>query len=402
MEKQESVLKIFSFRKVIIPILIGLFVAAYLIIKDFHKPVFQDVQTGKGEYYWVDINNDGAKTIDELFSANETHKGDINIVKQSSIMKTIISRWSWYSTACLFIALCFGIMRDFMYMYRIRLLSDKQLSWRQSFEVIMLWEFGSSVTPSVVGGSALAFFIVAKEGISAGRSTAIVMITALLDELFYIIITPIILIFVGINTAFITDFDFSAFGSTFGIRSIFTIGYGFMLLLTIFILVAIFIYPQGFRKFLYSIGKRKVLKRWQCKFNKMGDDIVISSNEFKGKGFWFWTKAYGCTVFSWTSRFFVVNCLLLAFSPVSDHLLVYARQLVMWIILCISPTPGSSGIAEFAFPIFLKEFLPLGTAATLSLLWRIYTYYPYILAGLIVLPLWTKRTFSTNNRKIQN
>jgi uncharacterized protein (TIRG00374 family) len=65
----------------------------------------------------------------------------------------------------------------------------------------------------------------------------------------------------------------------------------------------------------------------------------------------------------------------------------------MWIILCISPTPGSSGIAEFAFPIFLKEFLPFGTAATLALLWRIYTYYSYVVLGLMVLPLWTKRVF---------
>ncbi len=72
-------------------------------------------------------------------------------------------------------------------MYRIRLLTDKQLSWRNSFHVIMLWEFASSVTPpSIVGGSAVALFIVTKEGIKPGRATAIVMITALLDELFFI------------------------------------------------------------------------------------------------------------------------------------------------------------------------------------------------------------------------
>jgi len=63
----------------------------------------------------------------------------------------------------------------------------------------------------------------------------------------------------------------------------------------------------------------------------------------------------------------------------------------MWIILLISPTPGSSGVAEFAFPIFLGEFLPIGTSTTLSVLWRTYTYYPYIVLGLIVLPIWTSR-----------
>ena len=34
-----------------------------------------------------------------------------------------------------------------------------------------------------------------------------------------------------------------------------------------------------------------------------------------------------------------------------EHMLIYARQLVMWVIMLISPTPGSAGIAEFAFKV---------------------------------------------------
>ena len=123
----------------------------------------------------------------------------------------------------------------------------------------------------------------------------------------------------------------------------------------------------------------------------MGNDVVMSSKEFRGKSFWFWTKAYLSTVISWSSRFLAVNFLILAFTPIGNHLLIFVRQLVMWIILLISPTPGSSGVAEFAFPIFLGEFLPIGTSTTLSVLWRTYTYYPYIVLGLIVLPIWTSR-----------
>ncbi|MDR1006696.1 MAG: flippase-like domain-containing protein [Bacteroidales bacterium] len=393
MTKPQQITKIFSFKRVIIPLLLGLSVAAFLIVKDFNKPIYREIESGKGTHYWVDANGNSVKESEELHPSNQTNKGNIIIEKQSSIMRSILNDWTWYSTACLLAAMFFGVMRDIMYMYRIRLLSDRKLSWKQSFQVIMLWEFGSAVTPSVVGGSALAFFIVALEGIPAGRSTAIVMITALLDELFYIIITPLVILLVGANAAFITDFDFSVLGVTFGVKSVFALGYGFMCFLTLFILVAIFFYPQGFRRFLYFISDKGIFKRRKMKFQKMGDDIVTSSKEFKGKSWWFWTKAYGCTVASWTSRFLVVNCLLLAFAPVADHLLVYGRQLVMWIILCISPTPGSSGIAEFAFPVFLKEFLPLGTSATLSLLWRIFTYYPYLLLGFLVLPFWTKRVF---------
>ncbi|MBR5255009.1 MAG: flippase-like domain-containing protein [Bacteroidales bacterium] len=346
---QNNPLSLFSFKKILLPLLIGIGVAVLLILKD--------------------IKND------------------------SSAITDILINWTWASTLFLFLALCFGVMRDLMYMYRIRLLSDKKLSWKQSFQVIMLWEFGSAITPSVVGGSALAFFIVSLEGIPVGRSTAIVMITALLDELFYIVVTPIVVLIVGASLAFNTAFRFTFLGYEFGETQIFFIGYGFMCLLTLIILVAIFFFPQGFRKLLYILAEKKLFRKIKDKTKKMGDDIVTSSQEFKGKGIVFWAKAYLCTVFSWTSRFLVVNCILLAFSPVGEHLLVFARQLVMWVILCISPTPGSSGVAEFAFPLFLGEFMPQGTHATTALIWRLYTYYPYLILGSLVLPYWTKRVF---------
>ena len=75
----------------------------------------------------------------------------------------------------------------------------------------------------------------------------------------------------------------------------------------------------------------------------------------------------------------------------SDHFLIYGRQLVMWVILLISPTPGSTGVAEFAFNGFLKDFIPFGLAGLLVVFWRLISYYPYIFIGAFVLPKWLKR-----------
>lgn len=395
-------LKLFSFKRVILPILIGLGVAVFLIAKDFSEPIISEVESGMGKYYWVDANNDRAKDISELHIANQENPGNIAIDYQKDILKQMIMNWTWASTFFLLIALFFAIMRDFMYMLRLRHLSDKQLSWKQSFQVIMIWEFGSAITPSIVGGSAVAFFIVSLEGIGVARSTSIVMITALLDELFYIIIAPIVILLVGVNRAFVDNFDFTMFGYDFGIITVFLLGYGFMCLLTIIILMAIFIYPRSFQRFLYYLSHRKIFKKKKADLQKTGDDVIVSSKEFKGKGFWFWLKAYLITISSWISRFLVVNFIILAFSSYGDQLLIFARQLVMWIILLISPTPGSSGVAEFAFPIFFKEFIPLGLGSTLSVLWRLFTYYPYIILGLIVLPIWTRRVVKRQRlKKIQ-
>ena len=335
-------LRFFQMKRIIIPIILGLSVAVFLIIKDFDREAFNKIN------------------------------------------------WTYYTFLWLFLAIVLQAIRDVAYMYRLRLLTDKQISWRSSFDVIMLWEFASSITPSIVGGSAVALFIVHKEGLSVGRSTAVVMITALLDELFYIVMVPIVILIVGLNNLFVES---GSFMMNLGSEGVFIAGYAFILLLTLIILTGVFISPKGLKTVLVKIFSLRFLKKWKEKASETGDDIIATSKEMKGKSFTFWAKAYGATIFSWTARFWVVNCLIMAFNTVGEHMLIYARQLIMWVILLISPTPGGSGIAEYAFPIFLGEFIPVGLESALGLLWRIISYYPYLFIGVIVLPFWIRRVY---------
>ena len=48
------------------------------------------------------------------------------------------------------------LLRDLGYMYRLRILSNGSMRWRQCFDSIVLWELSSALTPSVVGRSAAA------------------------------------------------------------------------------------------------------------------------------------------------------------------------------------------------------------------------------------------------------
>ncbi len=337
-----KILRFFQLKRIIIPIIFGLGVAVVLIIRDFDREAFNKIN------------------------------------------------WTYYTFLWLLLAIILQAIRDIAYMYRLRLLTDKQISWRNSFDVVMLWEFASSITPSIVGGSAIALFIVHKEGLSVGRSTAVVMITALLDELFYLVMVPLVILFVGLNNLFITS---GTFMMNLGSEGVFIAGYIFIFFLTIIILTGVFISPKGFKKVLVKIFSLRFLKKWKEKAAETGDDIIATSTEMKGKSFAFWAKAYGATIFSWTARFWVVNCLIMAFNTVGEHMLIYARQLIMWVILLISPTPGGSGIAEYAFPLFLGDFIPIGLESALGLLWRIISYYPYLFIGVIVLPFWIRRVY---------
>ena len=119
----------------------------------------------------------------------------------SSLDLVSIQQMNWRSSAIfwMLIAVFMMVIRDFAYMYRIRILTNNEISWRNSFDVIMLWEFASAITPSVVGGAGIAIFIINKEKISLGRSTALVMTTAFLDELFYVLMVPAVILLAGIE-----------------------------------------------------------------------------------------------------------------------------------------------------------------------------------------------------------
>ena len=103
----------------------------------------------------------------------------------------------------------------------------------------------------------------------------------------------------------------------------------------------------------------------------------------------------GCTYLVWIFKYAIVNALMAGFVPLStaDHLLAIGRHVIMWVVMLVSPSPGNAGSAEFIFPAFYEEFLGEYTFIT-SLLWRLVTFYPYLIAGALLLPRWTKRVLN--------
>lgn len=287
MTENPKALKLFSPTRIAITIIIGLSVATYLVAKDFKVEHFENIN------------------------------------------------WTWNSTFWIVIAVIMIAVRDLAYIIRIRILTEGKISWRHSFDTIMLWEFASAITPSVVGGSGVAIYIVNKEGVSLGKSTAVVLSSALLDELFYIIMVPIVLLFAGTGVLFPVLESQELLGFSLSTKGFFIVGYCFILFLTSTIAYAIFLKPRGFKWILLRVFNLPFLKKWRFSAAATGDEIIITSKEFKSKPFSFWLKAFIATFFSWTARFWVVNFIILAFVSVDQHLLIYARQLIMWVIMLI-------------------------------------------------------------------
>jgi glycosyltransferase 2 family protein len=350
-QSQTDLIKKLKPARIIIPIIIGLAVVAWLILKE--------------------INTDALSQL----------------------------KFTWKSVFWLFIAFLFLVFRTWFYMIRIRVLTDNDLSWRQSFRVIMLWEFTSAITPSTVGGTAFAVVFLNKEGISVGRSTSVVLATSFLDELYFVFMFPLLLLVIGGKAIFITSLHNAGTSIMNNLVSVAIIGYVIILAWVVLVGYGLFVNPVAIKNLINNFFRFPFLRRWKGSALKAGNDIVESSNDLKKKSFGFWLKALVTTFISWTSRYWVVNAILLAFFVINDHLLIFARQLVLWIMMIISPTPGGSGFAELILGKYISDLIPVNLAVAgslalaMALIWRIISYYPFLIIGAIIVPGWIERKF---------
>ncbi|MEM6265660.1 MAG: lysylphosphatidylglycerol synthase transmembrane domain-containing protein, partial [Bacteroidota bacterium] len=291
---KQDILNQFKISRIIWPILIGLLVVGYMFVQDLRS----------------DSTN-----IQEAIQAID---------------------WKGQTFLWLGAALVMMVLRDVAYIWRMRLLTEKEMSWRACFEVTMLWEFASAATPSIVGGTAVAVFMFIKEKISAGKSAAIVFITIFLDEFYYLAILPIAIIFAGNSNMFATLQGTSGAGAVFGSSVIasFWIAYGAILAYVTFLALGLFVKPQAIHMLIKKLFLTKLLYRWRFGAFRTADDLLNASRQYRRKPFKFWLAAGVSTLLAWMSRYLVLNCILAAFATaalgLTDHVIIYARQAVLF------------------------------------------------------------------------
>jgi uncharacterized protein (TIRG00374 family) len=340
---KRSFLRHFTPAKIAIPVLLGLIVVAYMIYKDPESARFSNLLNAK--LHWI------------------------------------------------FITFGVLIIRDFGYMYRIRHITGKFLSWKQSIDVIMLWEFASCVMPSVVGGTGIATFLLHKEGLKLGKSLAYVMVTAMLDNWYFVVVAPLILYFA--KGKIFPEIEGLQFSVSQSLEYAFMLSYVIVTSYAIIMTYALFVNPTAVKRLLLRLTSIRFLKRFRQAAFRHGNELVWASEQLKGNTFGYWLQAGLSTAFVWTARYLLINCLIAAFTDIGfhDHLLLFARNFSYKVVLMVAITPGGSGIAELAFPTFFGAYLGALTTFTI-LLYRIITHYLYLVLGSIFLPRWLKRVYS--------
>jgi uncharacterized protein (TIRG00374 family) len=230
---EEKTLRNFKSNRVILPAVLGLGIVAWFIYRDFNK---------------IDFG---------LFEL------------------------SYMSFVFLLLALGMMFFRDFGYVLRMRVLSEKQLSWKQCIKIVFLWEFGSAITPSAVGGTALATLFLWKEGLNAGKSTSIVLATSFLDELYFSLMFPLIILLFSKSQIFVTDENSQFVRNLFGFAMA---GYSIKLAWTILMAYSILINPKFLAGMLKGIFKLRFIKKMEGFCKPTALDLKLANREFRTKG----------------------------------------------------------------------------------------------------------------------
>lgn len=290
--------------------------------------------------------------------------------------------WGRTTFAGIAVAVVLLVLRETGLAWRFRALTDNRFKWRSSFKVSLICDFTSAITPTSAGGSLLSMVFLNIEGIKLGRATAITLLTLFLDELFFIIAAPALMLIVGRDSVFaFTDGDTAR-----SLMAGFWVVYSIMALLTVALAVGLFRSPRRIAAILNRIFSWRLLRRWQPQVKEMGDNLVRTSSEIRNKPLGWWIAPVASTVLTWMSRFLIVNALFYAFFPEADQLTILARQFIVWGLLIFIPTPGGSGVSEMLFKTYYSDMVGGPLLAILAISWRVLTYYVFLIAGVFIIP----------------
>ncbi len=353
-EEHHKALKSIRVSRIILPILIGIAAVGYLLWRQFDPSEFAKINWTGYTLFWV----------------------------SASVLVLIIKHLS-YAT-------------------RLRILSEGAFKWRKCIELIFIWEFSSAVSPTSVGGSAVAFFVLAQEKLSTAKTATIVLYTIVLDSLFFIGGLPLLFLVFGssmIRPDVKTIYDIGGWGFYF------LFAYTLMALYSSVFYYGLFINPGRMARVLVGFTRIPLLKRYRSKAVKLGNEMILASANLSRQSFRFHLGAFLATVSAWSCRFILLNCLIIAFMtdiPLDfwTQFKLYARLESMFIIIAFSPTPGGTGFVEILFGGFLSDYVINPTYSTLiSTIWRLLSYYAYLLAGAIIIPNWIREVLNERRRQ---
>jgi hypothetical protein len=276
----------------------------------------------------------------------------------------------------LVIALIVSLTRVWFSAAKIRFLSEKKLDWYASVRVVLAWDFTSAVTPSTIGGAPMATYAMTKEGLKLGDSGAIILYGVLLDQIWFALAIPILLI---------SGIFYEVVPPEIGLVGDVSMGLLYVGLLSYAGLLAygVLVNPTAIKRVVKFVFKLPVLRRMGDKVEEEAENLEEYAQQLGQKPLSFLLKAFFLSTMSWLARIALPTIVVLSLLPAPEVLSVL-RSLAMNLAFLVVPTPGGSGGVEGLFVLFQGPLISReGFIGLAVFLWRIISYYISIGLGIM-------------------
>lgn len=285
----------------------------------------------------------------------------------------------------LFLAVFVTFLKVYFSAERIRCLADATISRMASLRIALTWDFASAVTPSTIGGAPVATYAMTREGIKLGQSSAIILYGVLLDQFWYALAVPILLIS-GIYLEVIPN----EIGLVGNITMILI--YAGLLSYGVILAYGLLVNPAAMKKVVNFVFKLPFLHKYADKVKVEAENLEEYSYQLRAKPASFVSKAFFLTVMGWLCKVALPVIVVLSLLPANEILLVL-RSLAMNLAFLIIPTPGGSGGVEGLFALFLGPLIiRSGFIGLAVFLWRFITYFLSIGLGVFAMLWYVNKT----------
>ena len=275
------------------------------------------------------------------------------------------------SLLCLAVLFCAESLK---YLLMMRSLREKP-SLRVAFETAALGKYYDCITPSGAGGQPFQILWLHRHGYSDGASSAMTISGYVTMQAGFILLA--LGIFVAHRSVELEAVRYTAY-------------LGLMLFSLIPCLLVLFsVMPKTIKKLVSAVirmcGKIRLIRNPEestARVMEMLDNYrsslaVIAKDKLTMAGLIILSLIYRIALCS--MPFFVLKM----FGASVDFLRIFASTIYIYATICLVPTPGNAGAAEGAFYLVFSA-MGSGGVFWAMLIWRIFSYYSFIVTGAAV------------------
>lgn len=253
----------------------------------------------------------------------------------------------------------------------------KREIWKLAWRVVMLGKYYDNVTPAAVGGQPFQIYYMRKNSrLPKGQMTSIPIVGMIAGQIGFLVVAVICFIFGGVQETNPALFVTAWLGLLFfAFWPVLVFGINF--------------FPKPttrFIKFVVKIlAKMRIIKNREKALEKVEEEVreyVKSVNTIlKTKGLFFKVVVLSTLfqILTMAIPFFVLT----AFGGEMTFIKCFVLTVAVTSAVYFVPTPGNSGAAEGTFFVVFSA-LTRGYVFWAMLIWRFFSYYIYIIVGLLI------------------